>query len=200
MTRKRSSKQPHSNSKKGKKGEKQALPLTSLDILDNEEELAFILKDDFVSMEMKTNLSSRDQLVKESSQSSPSKTEKNQKVMSVVNNVHVVHDSSFTSITTTTTYNDWSRPVRELMSHDHMTTIRMIGDGNCLFRAISYALFNSQDHHQQIRDDLARYLTVNKENYASIMIDMSFNDYLHSLRTNLWGGDVELSIAKQLYR
>jgi hypothetical protein len=202
MTRKRpSNKQPtNSNSNKGKKGKKEANPLTSLDILDDEEELAFIKRNDFVSMEPKTSLRSRGRLIMESSHSSPSKTENHPKDSYVVNNVHVVHDTSFTSTTTTTTYNDWSRPIRQVMSHDHMTTIRMVGDGNCFFRAISYALYNTQDNHQHIRHEIADYFSINKENYASFIIDMPLDVYLHSLCTNLWGGDQELSFAKQLYR
>ena len=50
----------------------------------------------------------------------------------------------------------------------------ILGDGNCLFRAQSYLLFGSEDHHQQVRRTLVEFTVINRDalsNYCLTSID-----------------------------
>ena len=39
--------------------------------------------------------------------------------------------------------------------------VNVKGDGNCFFRALSYLLFNSEDHHAFVRKSLVHFMEIN---------------------------------------
>ena len=46
----------------------------------------------------------------------------------------------------------------------------VLGDGNCLFRAISFAIHESQDMHIKIREDIVETVRSNKQKFKSFII------------------------------
>lgn len=73
-------------------------------------------------------------------------------------------------------------------------------DGNCLFRSISDQLYQTQDRHSEIRQQVMDFIEQNSEHFELfIEDDESFVDYLNRMRRNgEWGGHQELYAASQV--
>ena len=47
----------------------------------------------------------------------------------------------------------------------------IVGDGNCLFRAISYSLYGHQNYHQQLRQLAVQTLRANIDEFADYFLN-----------------------------
>lgn len=90
-----------------------------------------------------------------------------------------------------------------MMSH---TIIPIIGDGACLFRAISFVLYDTQDKAQEVRKKIVTHVINNWEDYSITSHDSDGNNYRSfanyfsdMLKFNTYGGLCELVIAGQLF-
>ena len=73
------------------------------------------------------------------------------------------------------------------------------GDGNCLFRALSHQLFNTEEHHLFIRTTLVRLETSNPHLFKD-SINNSLSDHCASIiKPYVWGTHVELLAAATLF-
>lgn len=71
--------------------------------------------------------------------------------------------------------------------------VRIIGDGNCLFNAISQYLYGKQDHHVQVREGALHYIRKNMNEFS---FDPSFNIDDH-VNSGSWGnGSIMAAICK----
>ncbi len=71
--------------------------------------------------------------------------------------------------------------------------VRIIGDGNCLFNAISQYLYGRQDHHVQVRDGALHYIRKNMNEFS---FDPSFTIDEH-VNSGSWGdGSIMAAICK----
>ena len=71
----------------------------------------------------------------------------------------------------------------------------VLGDGNCMFRAISHQLYATEDHHAQLRQCLCQSIEQNKINYEVYWIDssVSYTNHLQQLmHQGSWGTQLEL--------
>uniref|UniRef100_A0AC35THK0 Deubiquitinating enzyme A n=1 Tax=Rhabditophanes sp. KR3021 TaxID=114890 RepID=A0AC35THK0_9BILA len=66
---------------------------------------------------------------------------------------------------------------RKLLVTANMFIIKIIGDGSCMFRAISHQLFGDEDSHLQLRRACIEYLHQNKSYYCNF-VTQDFNAYL----------------------
>lgn len=71
------------------------------------------------------------------------------------------HDPAYTEMTTRRAKVDSQLASLHLCSHN------VIGDGNCLFRAISYAAYDTEDRHEEIRASAADYILNNKHSICN---------------------------------
>ena len=74
------------------------------------------------------------------------------------------------------------------------------GDGNCLFRALSYAITGRQIYHTLVRHKTIQHMST-IEQLLKPHMNSSLNDYLnHSQMSHLgtWGSDIELLAASHL--
>ncbi|XP_071943839.1 uncharacterized protein [Antedon mediterranea] len=72
--------------------------------------------------------------------------------------------------------------------------VNMRGDGNCLFRALSYILFGVQNYHVVVRDYILNYMSMNKNLFEKIE-SRSFERYVEDTRMGeygTWGSDIEI--------
>jgi len=76
----------------------------------------------------------------------------------------------------------------------------VIGDGNCMFRAISFAIHESQDMYAKICEDIVETLRSNKQTFKSFIIGPQSIDTRISNMSKLgtWGTQVELMAAATL--
>jgi len=84
--------------------------------------------------------------------------------------------------------------------------IPIIGDGACLFRAVSFGLYDTQDKAQEVRKKIVTYVTNHWEDYSIMSHDSDENNYRSSadyftdmLKFNTYGGLCELVAAGQLF-
>ncbi|KAI0061312.1 cysteine proteinase [Artomyces pyxidatus] len=77
-----------------------------------------------------------------------------------------------------------------------------IGDGNCLFRALSDQLYGTDSHHLQIRSDICNWIEAHKSRYEPFVEDERGLDVHLSLmrQAATYGGHLELSAFAHMAR
>ncbi|CAG2237476.1 unnamed protein product [Mytilus edulis] len=85
------------------------------------------------------------------------------------------------------------------------TTKSITGDGNCLFRAISYALSNRQEFYGNIRKAIVDHLIRNAEMFKSFLQPRfkTVKEHIHSLQmkeNNVWGTELEIIACADLLK
>lgn len=72
----------------------------------------------------------------------------------------------------------------------------ILGDGNCLFRALSYLLCGQEDHHRQIRHTLVDLTTTNSDIFTKYCTSKDFTEHTSRMKyETVWGTDLELRAA-----
>ena len=81
------------------------------------------------------------------------------------------------------------------------TSYKVQGDGNCLFRALSYVVTGRQMYHGIIRQKIVQHMSTIE--YLLIpQMNNSFKEYLNHTKMSYhgtWGSDVELIAASHLF-
>ena len=68
----------------------------------------------------------------------------------------------------------------------------IIGDGNCLFRAIGFVLYGTEMAHEKVRELLVQFVSENRGSFRPY-IDGDIETYLAKMKyTRVWGTAVEL--------
>ena len=88
-----------------------------------------------------------------------------------------------------------------------VTVHKIIGDGNCLFRALSLALTRSQRQHALLRSYLVQHIMNDtgvcgpmEQLFVSRQGTNSFNDYLlNTEQSGVWGTEQEIAAAAHLF-
>ena len=82
---------------------------------------------------------------------------------------------------------------------------RVLGDGNCLFRALSRALTGVEDHHIALRKTIAEFEASNTTTFQPLHIAINqttlFPDHLQNIRKlSVWGTNLEILAAASLFQ
>ncbi|KAJ9082180.1 hypothetical protein DSO57_1006916 [Entomophthora muscae] len=78
----------------------------------------------------------------------------------------------------------------------------ILGDGNCLFRALSHQLEGHENLHLQIREEICNYLEEHSAHFApfSLCNEDEFKFLVDDMRTpGIFGGNAELVAFANLY-
>lgn len=72
-----------------------------------------------------------------------------------------------------------------------------MGDGNCLFRALSYVLTGQEDHHHHLRQTLVDFTTTNHDIFSKYCTPTSnFQEHITRMKYDtIWGTDLEILAA-----
>lgn len=75
-----------------------------------------------------------------------------------------------------------------------------MGDGNCLFRALSDQLYGYPHQHAVLRETVCDYLAAKSEKFAAFIdVEKPFEEYVRTMRqSGTYGGHLELSAFAQL--
>lgn len=77
--------------------------------------------------------------------------------------------------------------------------LKVQGDGNCQFRALSDQLYNTPDRHKSVRRQVVNQLKSHPEIYEGY-VPMEYGDYLRKMsRSGEWGDHVTLQAAADSY-
>ncbi|CDU16753.1 hypothetical protein, variant 1 [Plasmodium yoelii 17X] len=74
-------------------------------------------------------------------------------------------------------------------------------DGNCLFRAVSDQLYNTEENYKEIRKKVVEHLEKNEDKYMNfIEYDESYKSYIERISTDgTWGGQLELQAVGEIF-
>ncbi|KJP87486.1 hypothetical protein AK88_02918 [Plasmodium fragile] len=69
--------------------------------------------------------------------------------------------------------------------------IKVVGDGNCLFRSISYNLFNDQKYHMYVRKRCVEHMLNCKDEFSIYFEEGTFYEYTEKMsRDGYWGDEL----------
>ncbi|OMJ26875.1 OTU domain-containing protein 3 [Smittium culicis] len=75
----------------------------------------------------------------------------------------------------------------------------ILGDGNCLFRALSDQYYGDTSKHGQIRHNVCMFILANKQDFEPF-IDSDFESYVKNMRKDgVFGGNMELVAFSRHY-
>ncbi|KAJ4778185.1 Cysteine proteinases superfamily protein [Rhynchospora pubera] len=93
---------------------------------------------------------------------------------------------------------DHQRLIDRLRLYD-LVELKVEGDGNCQFRALSDQFYRSPEHHKFVRQQVINQLESNRDIYEGY-VPMEYDDYLKKLsKTGEWGDHVTLQAAADSY-
>lgn len=93
---------------------------------------------------------------------------------------------------------DHQRLLDRLQLYD-LTELKVQGDGNCQFRALSDQFYRTPEHHKFVRQQVINQLKSHPEIYEGY-VPMAYGDYLEKLsRSGEWGDHVTLQAAADSY-
>lgn len=75
-------------------------------------------------------------------------------------------------------------------------------DGHCLYRCIAHFKSGNQDNYQAVRDALGNYIRDNWNSHPALQAAQNSGTLhllINGVRTNLWGGELELALLAQIY-
>ncbi|KAJ9090631.1 Ubiquitinyl hydrolase 1 [Entomophthora muscae] len=90
----------------------------------------------------------------------------------------------------------------ERLAKHGMKRYAILGDGNCLFRALSHQLTGHENLHLQIREEICNYLEKHSAYFApfSLFNEDEFKWIVDDMRTpGIYGGNAELAAFANLY-
>ena len=96
-----------------------------------------------------------------------------------------------------------------LLALQNFKRVKIYGDGHCFFKAIFLHLHNRMPKICEIfdfRKEISTYLEGNKNQYRNFFIfsdneerfQKAFAKYIEGLKSNLWGGDLEMRILSNM--
>ena len=98
---------------------------------------------------------------------------------------------------------DNNRIMAELfLKHQGRKMESVMGDGNCLFRALSCTLFEDEGLHSKTRSDITQMINQNKQNFRPFLIqETSIETHIRKMyKSGTWGTHLEIIAAATLYQ
>ncbi|GAV75810.1 OTU domain-containing protein [Cephalotus follicularis] len=93
---------------------------------------------------------------------------------------------------------DHERLLNRLQLYDFVE-VKVQGDGNCQFRALSDQLYGEPDYHKSVRRQVVNQLKSHPDIYEGY-VPMEYADYVKNMsRSGVWGDHVTLQAAADLY-
>ena len=88
---------------------------------------------------------------------------------------------------------------QKIMENNNFLIKKVVGDGNCMFRAFSDQVYGSEKYHNVLREKCMDYLVVQKRFFAQF-IEGDFDSYINEKRKDgIWGDDIELEALSEIY-
>ena len=79
--------------------------------------------------------------------------------------------------------------------------IKVLPDGNCFFRSLSFCFYKTQDRHMEVRRTLVDFISENGGDYEPLVFQGTLTDHLKRMRNpSTWGTQVELQAAADYYK
>jgi hypothetical protein len=93
-----------------------------------------------------------------------------------------------------------ARDVELILTAQRQVRVEMPGDGNCLFRAVAFALRGTQQEHARIRRQAVEYEWQHRSEFEIFVPEMPFEQYCERMRCDgVWGSELELQAMSRLF-
>ena len=79
------------------------------------------------------------------------------------------------------------------------------GDGNCGYRALVMQIYENENFHYKIREDIYNYLKLNASNFAElnfqiVLMFVTAKEYIEKVKEDdFWMGDLVMSVVNKIY-
>lgn len=91
--------------------------------------------------------------------------------------------------------------LRERLAFCELKEARMGDDGNCQFRALSYQLFGTQEHHAYVRERACAQLLKARDDFEIFFEAGEFEPWVRSMQeSKKWGDELTLRAAADTFR
>lgn len=60
--------------------------------------------------------------------------------------------------------------------------VECTGDGNCFFRAVSWAIYGNEDQHAELREQAVKFMVGHRERFEEFLTDASYEDFIKRAR------------------
>ena len=91
---------------------------------------------------------------------------------------------------------------KRILGEKKMGVKEVMGDGNCLFRAVSDQVFGTEEFHSQIREVCMAYMRIERDFFKQFVVggDEYFDRYVeYKSLEGIWGDDLEIQILSEIY-
>lgn len=92
----------------------------------------------------------------------------------------------------------------DILPFEDVKEVNIEGDGNCFYRTISQAFFNTQEFHKEIRMQIYEYARLNKDNLKDLVLsdeNIDTVEYIEKIKLNSrYAGDLEIAICSIIYQ
>ena len=86
------------------------------------------------------------------------------------------------------------------LSASGKTVKRVLPDGNCFFRSLSFCLHGSEKQHSITRADIVAHINANRGKYEPILFSGSIEDHVERMvKSCVWATQVEIQAAADYY-
>lgn len=87
----------------------------------------------------------------------------------------------------------------ERMEAHGLHVVEMVGDGNCLFRAVSHQMYLNEDRHVELRALCCDFMIRHRDRYESFC-STNFDEYIKHLRKDgTWGDHLEIKALEEIF-
>ena len=88
----------------------------------------------------------------------------------------------------------------DILSSSGKTVKRVLSDGNCFFRSLSFCFYGTDDHHLAVRKTVVGHISSNKGNYSRLVFHGSIDEHvIHMAKPCTWATQVELQATADCY-
>ena len=82
--------------------------------------------------------------------------------------------------------------------------VSILGDGNCQYRALAYALSHLEKDtgspdHKFLRQLAASLIVLNKERYEEFIWDISFKQYIEGVKKKAYGDEITMTVLAKYF-
>lgn len=87
---------------------------------------------------------------------------------------------------------------RMRMSQIGLTIREVIGDGNCLFRAVAHQIFNDENRHAEVRKMCVDHMIEHRDRFE-IFCTVKFDEHIRRMSlSGTWGDDLEIKALEEI--
>lgn len=87
----------------------------------------------------------------------------------------------------------------QILEDRGLHVIEIVGDGNCLFRAISHQLYLNEHKHLELREKCVNHMLEHKKRFEVFCYDENFDDHIKSMKLpGTWADDLEIRALEEI--